>query len=67
MKIFNALNSVMLGDCVQLMAGLPSESVDFILDRSALSDELSRPLGRTVTNDDNDRWLNPHSRKCTAS
>ena len=59
MRIFNALNTVMLGDCVQLMAGLPSASVDFILTDPPYLVNYRDRSGRTVTNDDNDRWLQP--------
>jgi DNA modification methylase len=57
----NALptNRILHGDCVQLMATLPSESVDFILtDPPYLVRYRSRD-GRTVANDGNDRWLKP--------
>jgi site-specific DNA-methyltransferase (adenine-specific) len=30
-RSFNAVNSVMLGDCIGLMRGLEADSVDFIL------------------------------------
>ncbi len=52
-------NTVMLGDCVQLMAGMPLASVDFILtDPPYITHYRSRD-GRRVRNDDNDRWLQP--------
>ena len=52
-------NTVMLGDCVQLMAGLPSASVDFILtDPPYLVNYRGRD-GRCVRNDDNETWLCP--------
>jgi len=57
----NALptNRILHGDCVQLMRGLPADSVDFILtDPPYLVRYRSRD-GRTVANDDNDRWLKP--------
>ena len=56
---FNAVNSVLLGDCVGLMRGLEAESVDFILtDPPYITHYRSRD-GRRVRNDDNDHWLAP--------
>jgi site-specific DNA-methyltransferase (adenine-specific) len=55
----NAVNSILLGDCVGLMRGLPAESVDFILtDPPYLVNYRGRD-GRCVRNDDNDSWLEP--------
>ena len=52
-------NQVLHGDCVELMRELPPESVDFILtDPPYLVRYRSRD-GRTVANDNNDRWLKP--------
>ena len=54
-----ALDTVMLGDCVALMNRLDAESVDFILtDPPYITHYRSRD-GRSVANDDNDRWLQP--------
>ena len=53
------VNTVMLGDCVQLLAGLPSESVDFILTDPPYITRYKSRDGRTVPNDDNDAWLMP--------
>jgi site-specific DNA-methyltransferase (adenine-specific) len=55
----NAINTVMLGDCVQLMAGLPSESVDFILTDPPYLVNYRDRSGRRVRNDGDDRWLHP--------
>src|SRR5712675_2630940 len=53
------INSVMQGDCVPLMSRMESESIDFILtDPPYITHYRSRD-GRTVTNDDNGRWLHP--------
>jgi DNA modification methylase len=52
-------NCILHGDCVQLMATLPAESVDFVLtDPPYLVRYRSRD-GRTVANDDRDDWLRP--------
>jgi site-specific DNA-methyltransferase (adenine-specific) len=53
------INSVIHGDCVALMSRMESESIDFILtDPPYITHYRSRD-GRTVTNDDNSRWLRP--------
>jgi DNA modification methylase len=52
-------NRILHGDCVDVMRELPPECVDFILtDPPYLVRYRSRD-GRTVANDDNDRWLRP--------
>jgi adenine-specific DNA-methyltransferase len=52
-------NIVMLGDCVTVMEQFEAESIDFILtDPPYLTRYRSRD-GRTLRNDDNDRWLVP--------
>jgi DNA modification methylase len=49
----------MHGDCVALMGRMESESIDFLLtDPPYITHYRSRD-GRTVTNDDNGRWLRP--------
>jgi site-specific DNA-methyltransferase (adenine-specific) len=53
------LNSISQGDCISLLAQMPAESADFALtDPPYLVRYMSRD-GRTVPNDDNDRWLRP--------
>jgi DNA modification methylase len=52
-------DSILHGDCVEVMRSLPSESIDFILtDPPYLVRYRSRD-GRRVANDDNARWLKP--------
>jgi len=53
------INTVMLGDCVGLMRGLPPESVDFILTDPPYLVNYRDRSGRSIVNDDNDRWLQP--------
>jgi DNA modification methylase len=53
------VNRILHGDCVQVMRGLPSESVDFILTDPPYLVRYRDRSGRTVANDDNDRWLSP--------
>lgn len=53
------LNSIVNGDCLKILPALASGSVDFILtDPPYLVNYRGRD-GRTVPNDDNDRWLKP--------
>ena len=58
-RSFNAVNSVMLGDCIGLMRGLEADSVDFILTDPPYLVNYRDRSGRRVANDDNDRWLHP--------
>jgi site-specific DNA-methyltransferase (adenine-specific) len=53
------VDTVIHGDCIEVMQGMPSASVDFILtDPPYLVRYRSRD-GRSIRNDDNDRWLEP--------
>jgi adenine-specific DNA-methyltransferase len=56
---FNAVNSVLLGDCIGLMRGLDAESVDFVLTDPPYLVRYHDRSGRRVINDDNDAWLKP--------
>ena len=49
-RSFNALNSVLLGDCIGLMRGLPAESVDFILTDPPYLVNYRDRSGRRVAN-----------------
>lgn len=52
-------NTILCGDCLQILPTLPAGSVNFILtDPPYLARYRSRD-GRHVPNDDNDRWLKP--------
>jgi DNA modification methylase len=54
-----AINNIILSDCIDAMAKLEPASVDFVLtDPPYLIDYRGRD-GRTVTNDNNTRWLRP--------
>jgi site-specific DNA-methyltransferase (adenine-specific) len=53
------VNSVLLGDCTALMRGMRSDSIDFILTDPPYITRYRSRDGRTVTNDDNGRWLQP--------
>src|SRR5580704_13985294 len=59
MPIDMPINNILNADCLDALAALPPASVDFILtDPPYLVNYKSRD-GRTVPNDDNDRWLVP--------
>jgi site-specific DNA-methyltransferase (adenine-specific) len=52
-------NTLIHGDCLNILPGLPADSADFILtDPPYITHYRSRD-GRVVPNDDNDRWLKP--------
>ena len=50
---------VLLGDCIQLMGGIPTGSVDFILTDPPYLISYQDRNGRSVANDDNAAWLKP--------
>lgn len=52
-------NSLIHGDCISVMRGIQSESVDFILTDPPYIVRYQGRDGRGVANDDNDRWLKP--------
>jgi site-specific DNA-methyltransferase (adenine-specific) len=53
------IDTVLSGDCIEVMRGLDRESVDFILtDPPYLVGYRSRD-GRTIRNDADDRWVKP--------
>jgi site-specific DNA-methyltransferase (adenine-specific) len=64
---FNAVNSVLLGDCVSLMRGLDAESVDFILTDPPYLVNYRDRSGRSIAGDGNGRGCSQLSPKCTAS
>jgi adenine-specific DNA-methyltransferase len=52
-------NTILQGDCLSIMPTLPARSVDFILTDPPYITRYQSRDGRTVPNDDNDRWLKP--------
>lgn len=52
-------NTVLHGDCIELMHKLPSGGVDLIVTDPPYLCRYKDRTGRTVANDDNDRWLRP--------
>jgi DNA modification methylase len=52
-------NMVLHGDCVRVMRGMPSASVDFILTDPPYLVRYRSRSGQTVANDDRDEWLEP--------
>jgi adenine-specific DNA-methyltransferase len=53
------LNAVTQGNCVDVMAAMPTGSVDFILTDPPYITRYKDASGRTVANDDNADWLEP--------
>jgi DNA modification methylase len=57
--IVTPLDGVLHGNCIELMKGTPSRSIDFVLTDPPYLVNYSSSDGRTVPNDDNEAWLNP--------
>jgi DNA modification methylase len=53
------LNTVLQGDCVQIMRQMQSGSVDFVITDPPYITRYCDRSSRSVANDDNARWLNP--------
>ena len=58
-RTLRSLDTVMLGDCIGLMNRLDAASIDFVLTDPPYITNYRDRSGRTVANDDNDRWLAP--------
>jgi site-specific DNA-methyltransferase (adenine-specific) len=52
-------NKILNADCIMALPMLPDASVDFILTDPPYITRYKSRDGRTVPNDDNDRWLKP--------
>ena len=52
-------NTILNGDCIEMMRKLDRTSVDFILTDPPYITRYRGRDGRTVINDDNPRWLKP--------
>jgi DNA modification methylase len=52
-------DTILQGDCLSILPTLPAQSVDFILTDPPYITRYKSRDGRTVPNDDNDRWLKP--------
>jgi DNA modification methylase len=57
------LNDVTCGDCVDVMAHMPQQCVDFVLTDPPYLVNYRDRSGRRVANDDNDAWLRPAFRQ----
>jgi len=53
------LNTIINGDCLNVLPSLPARSIDFVLTDSPYITRYKSRDGRTVPNDDNDAWLKP--------
>lgn len=56
-------NMIAHGDCIDLMAGMPAGSVDFILTDPPYLVRYKDRTGRSLANDDNADWLEPAARQ----
>jgi adenine-specific DNA-methyltransferase len=52
-------NTVLHGDCIEVMSRLPAETIDFTLTDPPYITRYRTRDGQSVINDDNDRWLHP--------
>jgi site-specific DNA-methyltransferase (adenine-specific) len=52
-------NTIITGDCLDILPQLPRSSVDFILTDPPYITRYKSRDGRSVPNDDNDAWLKP--------
>ncbi len=55
----NQINSVMQGDCVDIMRRIPSNSIDFVLTDPPYITRYRSRDGKNVINDDNGQWVEP--------
>jgi len=53
------LNTIINGDCLNVLPSLPARSIDFVLTDPPYITRYKSRDGRTVPNDDNDAWLKP--------
>lgn len=53
------VNRILLGDCVQVMGQMPSESIDLVVTDPPYLVRFRSRDGRSVANDDRDDWLAP--------
>ena len=56
-------NTLLHGNCVELLTGIASGSADFVLTDPPYMVNYSSRDGRTVPNDDNDAWVKPAFRE----
>lgn len=52
-------NTILQGDCLKILPTIPPGSVDFILTDPPYIARYTSRDGRSVPNDDNDKWLKP--------
>lgn len=57
------LDGVTCGDCIDIMAHMPAQSIDFVLTDPPYLVRYHDRSGRRVINDDNDAWLKPAFRQ----
>ncbi len=57
------MSRYVLGDSVQVMAGFPSNSIDFVLTDPPYLVGFTDRSGRSIANDKNDEWVRPAFRE----
>jgi adenine-specific DNA-methyltransferase len=57
------MSRYVLGDSVQVMAGFPSNSIDFVLTDPPYLVGFKDRSGRSIANDNNDEWVQPAFRE----
>ena len=55
----NHCDTILKGDCLDVLPGLPGSSINFILTDPPYITKYKSRDGRRVPNDDNDAWLKP--------
>jgi adenine-specific DNA-methyltransferase len=58
-KIDPWINKVILGDCLERLRTMPSQSVDMVLTDPPYMVRYTDQAGRSIANDDNSRWIFP--------
>ncbi|MCF3424415.1 DNA methylase, partial [Escherichia coli] len=53
------MSRYVLGDSVQVMAGFPPNSIDFVLTDPPYLVGFTDRSGRSIANDKNDEWVQP--------
>jgi len=59
LTVRETINQILHGDCIEIMAKMPSGSVDFVLTDPPYITRYQSREGQTVINDDNDHWVKP--------
>lgn len=58
-KLAPFLNRIVHGDCIEVLRGLPTNTIDLVVTDPPYLVNYQSSDGRVVPNDNNDRWLRP--------